>query len=313
MHTVAGQQIRFINVPNTAPTDHATGTKCRPDFAAVVERFQSHLPFETLSDPPKSYRRINKKRLELGEVPWSLLETIGEIGPKGTPKVDSLHQSISYTAYLLQARPNLIAVVGLHVDGHSKTFKIIFCDANYAYHTDSTKWNSSMAQFLLYGYITYLYRPYKDPTIERVIQTQGDYAIKQKTVDVTFTITTPSETYHNCPVYLVGNAFGRRTTVFSTTKGNMIKEQYTDIDRRFREGPILDYVHHSEPFPGVVRISGHEEVDLGKGTPKGKIKTRLVMLDQGVPFVEAKTPLEALMIAYDLLEGDVPHEKYSLC
>jgi len=305
------------------PADHATGTNCRPDFTAVVEQPQSRLSFETLSDPPKSYTRVKKKRLEPGEIPWSLLETTGEIRSKGTSEVDSLHQSISYTAYLLQMRPDLIAVVGIHVDNQSKTFKIIFCNANCAHHTESIKWGSSTARPLLYAYITHLYRPYTDPTIERIIRTlrtQKDPGIEndiqdknKKIVDVTFTITTPSQKYDNCRIYPVGNAFERRTTVFRTAKGDIIKEQYIDIDRRFREGPILGHVHHSGTFPGVVRISSHEEVDLSKGIPKGKIKTRLVMLDQGVPFVEAKTPLEALTVAYDLLEGNAPRRKHSFC
>jgi hypothetical protein len=98
----------------------------------------------------------------------------------------------------------------------------------------------------------------------------------------------------------------------------VIKEQYIEASRRFKEGPILKKIHVNGdfPFPGVVRLDHHEDVKNDdreisveeeskgtKGTPK-RVKTRLVLKDRGTPLEKVETMRELLMGVYDLLEGE---------
>lgn len=235
---------------------------------------------------------VFKPHSEVSQFHWSQLETTGEIKSKGNSPETSLMQEISYTVHLLQARPDLISVLGIFVDDND--FSLIFCSADGAYHTKFLKWTDSSAQALLCAWIVRLYQPFKDTSIERVIDS-----------NVTFNVTSGSDKYLRCRIHIVGNPFGRRTVVFSTPGGNVfIKDQFVGDERRFKEGSILENVHESAQFPGIVRIEEPSGVDLGNAILEGRTKTRLVMLDGGSPFMEIKTPREALMIAYDLLEGN---------
>jgi len=107
----------------------------------------------------------------------------------------------------------------------------------------------------------------------------------------------------------------------------VIKEQYIEPSRRFREGPILNKIHEDKYFPGVVRLHHHEEVKNddqeisleseveglglkleseveGLGLKAKRVKTRLVLKDRGTPLEKVGTMRELLMGVYDLLEGE---------
>ena len=100
----------------------------------------------------------------------------------------------------------------------------------------------------------------------------------------------------------------------------VIKEQYIEPSRRFKEGPILEKIHEDGDFPGVVRLGYYEDVknngqeicveeskepESKEPQPKAKrVKTRLVLKDRGTPLEEVGTMRELLMGVYDLLEGE---------
>jgi hypothetical protein len=92
----------------------------------------------------------------------------------------------------------------------------------------------------------------------------------------------------------------------------VIKEQYVQISRRFKEGLILEKIHQPDDFPGVVRLKHHEivmndgqEICVEFGSPEAKrVKIRLVLKDRGTPLEKVETMRELLMGVYDLLEGE---------
>lgn len=201
-------------------------------------------------------------------------------------------QAISSSTYLLQARPDLTSVLGIWTDGDD--FSLILCNANRAYHTQSLKLTHKKSSLLLCAWVERLYQPFKDMSIERVVNSS-----------VIFDVTSSHQKYLGCHIHLVGHPFGRRTIVFSEPGSSVfIKDQFISTGRRFKEGRILKDIHTPADFPGVVRIKEYGEPDLDEAALEGKVKTRLVMSDGGSPFMEIKTPQEVLMIAYDLLEGN---------
>ena len=97
----------------------------------------------------------------------------------------------------------------------------------------------------------------------------------------------------------------------------MIKEQYIKTARRFNEGALLEKVHREKKnFPGVVRAGWDGPVKVGEkdlvveledpvtGETSKRKKTRMVLLDKGGSIMDAKTPREALVAMYDLLESE---------
>jgi hypothetical protein len=230
---------------------------------------------------------------------WSALEATGEL-LSGTDKQASRTKSAAYTSYLLQARPDMVAVQGIYVD--SSSFRLVVSNACGAFHTDDLKWKPRPSRLLLCAWIQRLYEPLVDPSI--TVNMKGNKA-------PTFNIKLPETDYLNCKIYSVGTAFGRRTIVFTCPKPKVvIKEQYIETTRRFEEGSILTKIHENGTVPGVVRpgwfgsVQASENELIVEGRKSKRKKTRVVLLDKVPSIMDAKTPREVLVAMYDLLESE---------
>ncbi|KAG8764634.1 hypothetical protein FRC16_008322 [Serendipita sp. 398] len=112
-------------------------------------------------------------------------------------------------------------------------------------------------------------------------------------------------------VKFAGKALGRRTTIlFNSHNEVVLKEQYIDPDHRFLEWELLNKIHGTGVFPGVVRLK-EQDIGLVKRDTKnisveheGKIrcKSRICMKEKGIPLLKVKKLLIVLKVLYDLLE-----------
>jgi hypothetical protein len=236
------------------------------------------------------------------------VEATGEL-LSGKDKEVAHDKTVAYTSYLLQARPDKLEVRGIYVDCNS--FILTVSNACGAFTTGLLDWKSRPSRLLLCAWIERMYRPVVDPSITSKIEQGGP---------PTFTITLPEEggVYQDCTIQSTGSAFGRRTIIFDCPgqPGVIIKEQYIETPRGFQEGPILDKIHKDGIFPGVVRQRWHGPVTSENKrlvvqwkNPKThkiyeKMKTRIVLLDKGISIMDVKTPREALVALYDLLESE---------
>jgi hypothetical protein len=239
-----------------------------------------------------------------GLLHWSHLDATGEEESLGKSIEEREAQAGTYTAYHMQARPDLVSVPGILV-GKSH-FKLFFSNACRIYRTCAIKWNDAHAQNLLYGWMWRLYHPECDPSI----------TVDVKTSTPNFTVVTANNQKHTqLVVFHAGESIGRRTIVLKSLDPDssiVIKEQFIETGRRFEEGPILGKIHEGGRFPGVVRLDEHaypqkdnQNISVSSGLPMvTRQKTRLVLKDKGPRLADAKTLRELLMGIYDLLESE---------
>jgi hypothetical protein len=257
--------------------------------------------------------RASARRIYSDHIHWSHLEATGE-EDSGKARNEGQAQAGAYTDFHLQARPDLVSVVGIFVSVSS--FTLFFSNACRVYHTPALGWTHADARKLLYAWMWRLYNPELDPSI---------------TVDMTtsklptFTVTTKDETHDQLGVLRAGEGIGRRTIILAAPQRHprsniVIKEQYIEAGRRFKEGPILKKIHAGGRFPGVVRLdhceyvkNGDQSISVEHQTKKGnvattvtRLKSRVVLKDRGTRLADVKTPQEFLMGIYDLLESESP-------
>ena len=141
-----------------------------------------------------------------------------------------------------------------------------------------------------------------DPTIQR--ENNGTFQIK-----------IGKETHRGC-TQAWSPALGRWTMIFKTRKSDhVIKTQYLRSDADMTEAKLLTTIHSSGWMPGVVRMHQHGWVKRDDKhyveCPSEDGRRRRVYLeleDGGDPFMGIKTPKEALIAIWDLLEGGTfPH------
>ena len=227
---------------------------------------------------------------------WDELESVVEFVSKGTTVGKGTQQGVAYTSYLLQQRPDRVAVCGLYIS--LTRFSLVLVDAANVYST-TLHWDDEQARELLLRVLYYVNVPPQsmiDPTVTR-------------NTDRTFTVKTKAQTYKRCILQSCGHPIGRRTVIFRCD-GVVIKEQYQRAAAANLEKTILDRVHKDGEMPGVVRVESFELVERDDGTSvkcgmdkwKRK-KVRFVLQDEGTPFMEITTPYEALVTVWDALEG----------
>ena len=111
-----------------------------------------------------------------------------------------------------------------------------------------------------------------------------------------------------------GDAWGRRTTVFSVTDPSgqhaVIKEYYWHQKRRFEESNLLAFVHADGDVPGVVRMICCEDVvvdgrriECGAEGDSLRMKKRMALYDYGYSLLTARSVNALLRGFYDALEG----------
>jgi hypothetical protein len=310
---------------NTPPKDHATGTRCRPDFVAIrIPASGGDAPKRVTLEEKVIPAKPTEPKNATTKLTWSQLEATGEI--RSTNESNAIGQAASYTLYLLQARPDLVSVLGIYFDPASDPkkddhFLPFFTDAwNIIRPENSINVKASAAKDLLVAWIRRLYKPERSLNIDRI----GDFPRKP-----TFTIEAGyPQAFSDCEIVSVGTG-RRRSTIFANDEV-VIKSQYLDTGRRFEESRILDHIHKTE-FPGVVRVlpvppvQGPATVETesnasvlrgstvivkeGGSSHRGDneiLHTLLVLKDNVLrPFMNAETPLDALIAIYDLLEGNI--------
>ena len=236
-------------------------------------------------------------------VSWVEMEAVVEFHSVGLTTLEGTKQGVAYTSYLLQQRPDRVAVIGLYIS--SRDFSLILVDATDVYYT-TLLWDSESARKLLLRVLYYINDPPEsmmDPTI-----------INKK--DGTFTINDNGEDYEGCTLLSCGHPIGRRTVVFRTGifSAPVVKEQYLRLPAAGAEIPeatILGVVHGCEEMPGVVRVLKSGYVKRANGTSiecgkdgRRRQKVRIVLQDTGDLFMTIRTPYEALVTAWDALESE---------
>jgi len=260
-----------------APLDHPTRTICCPDIVAV-----------------RNYETPSRKLY------WSHVEATGE-EDSGNSVAYADAQAGSYTTYHLQARPDLVSVVGIFVKASS--FKLFLSNACQVYHTRDIKWTSDMAPRILSAWMWRLYNPEVDSTI----------TVNLKASPPTFTI----GKYDQLIVLRAGESIGRRTMILAQDDPRssiVIKEQYIEDSCRSNEETLLGQIHEDGRFPGIVRLEHfeyvtHEDnrISVQHRTDESTVtryKIRLVLKDRGVGMMDVITPRVLLMGMYDVLESE---------
>jgi hypothetical protein len=224
----------------------------------------------------------------------------------GTPEIHGIHQAIAYTAYLLEQRPDRVAVFGLYI--WDKCFSLILVDATNVYYTTGS-WGEESERELLFRVLYYV----NDPPASVI-----DPTITNKK-DGTFSIKVGDDGHPDCEILFCQHPIGRRTVTFLNRNNDsfpIIKEQYlrcraTATEAEVLEESILNRIHEPDEVPGVVRVGwcglvkrpDQSSVECGEGDWKRQ-KARLVLLDAGIPFMEINNPYDALVTAWDALEGE---------
>jgi hypothetical protein len=229
-------------------------------------------------------------------VAWVDLETVVTYYSQGKSVDDNIKQAVAYTGYLLAARPDRVAILGLHIG--LEGFAVILVNPTRVYRTDQIPWNKPQTNTLLLRALYYLGDPpssMTDPTIHR-----DD--------DGTFQITVGKNVHNRCQ-QLSYPALGRWTTVFKAP-GCVLKLQYLRSADKISEGEILKNIHADGVVPGVVRIGWYDWVkhsdgaNVGFPTENGRWqRVCLKLRDTGDPFMGIDTPYDALIVIWDLLEG----------
>jgi len=226
----------------------------------------------------------------------------------------------------LQARPDRISVQGFYAD--AKGVVLIISSASGVRMSPNLNLKDAQHYRLIYGFVQRLYDPLPamlDPTVKRRM---GD---SFWVFDITLTIykspsvecagDTPAiEKLVECAGYTIEKALGfvgRRTHIFvnidnpASLNGvaiTVIKDQYCRQDHRFNEAEVLQHIHKGVEVPGVVHMVHSEDVKRDDGIPVcsgDRYKRRIGLAEYGKPFMDLKTPLEALKAIYDLLESEL--------
>jgi hypothetical protein len=78
-------------------------------------------------------------------------------------------------------------------------------------------------------------------------------------------------------------------------------------NHRFDEVQIIRHIHEYKDIPGVVHIAHSQAILRDDHSPVcsgDRHKTRVCLSEYGKPFMDLKTPLEVLIVIYDLLESE---------
>ncbi|KIM23841.1 hypothetical protein M408DRAFT_27546 [Serendipita vermifera MAFF 305830] len=285
--------VKFISLEDKVLDDNASDTSwkyavpktCHPDIVAIRE-----YPSEKPSGSPSF---------------WSHFEAIGVASPdrKGDPNA----HTAAYVVHHLSARPDYVSTLGILV--RPSSFKLFFVNSCRVYRTSGIKWGDAhVAPRVLLAWFWRLYHPEVESSIT------PNYGMNPPTFDVDVA---GFRLIHNVTILFTGDPFDRRTTIMKSVDPDtgstiVIKEQYLYVGDVAKEGHILDKIHSTGCFPGIIRVLAHgsvlnggQEVIVRHERPSkdyAERKVRIVLGDSGEGFMKAKTPKEALMVMYDLLE-----------
>ncbi|OBZ76719.1 hypothetical protein A0H81_03221 [Grifola frondosa] len=218
----------------------------KPDLIGVYEPTQQY----SLAAP-------HNGRMDYKSVPYHLTQTLVEAKPTTE---DGRAQAASYAWQHLQARPDHPGVYVL--TAKPQYYQVVWSDPSGTVASARTPWNNLR---LLACYIYSLYCPPDDHVLHDLsIDVEG--AGGDPFAAPEWTITSGGHIYEHCHIKFVGQAWGRRTTVFETPKSMeefaIIKEYYRDDKRRYEEDKLIEEIHSEGLFPGVVRLISTETVTI---------------------------------------------------
>ncbi|KAI0634259.1 hypothetical protein C8Q77DRAFT_1194184 [Trametes polyzona] len=245
------------------------------------------------------------------KIPYHRLETVVEAKPKhktGGP------QCASYLYRLQQARPDRPGAYGLYV--RPKFYQIFYSNPVGTKASKQIPWHNDKGELnldVLCKYVYSLYDPLKDlflydPSVKWV------EPLDQALGPPSWTITVGDDVYEGAAIEFIGNAWGRRTTVFRVERDGfppiIIKEGYVESGRRYEESALLNHAHAPGFLPGVVRVVSAEDVQLDGRTiafqdPSSQVtktKRRVVLADTGVDLEHARSVNDLMKTFYDVLE-----------
>ncbi|KAF8149829.1 hypothetical protein B0H34DRAFT_862560 [Crassisporium funariophilum] len=281
-------QIYFHDVRNRKLLQHSTETNCRPDSVAVRSR-------------------------DNNEIHWSDVEAAIKIHSKGTNLTDGPLQAMSYAYYLLQARPDRVAVQGMYVDEGGVTLFLVSCTE--IKRTQRLSLTTLANVRLLYAFVKQLYDPLPlmvDPTI-RMRKKDGE---KPRLFNIELKIPgLPPTICEGYRIFDCAPTRGQRTHIFVNLENPtivedqhvlVIKDQYRLGDHRFSEKDVINHIHSDGEVPGIVCIVYAKQVYRANGSVVSfgcREKTRICMVNYGSHMMGVKTPKAALMMIYDLLKA----------
>ena len=293
--------LTFIPTGTIAPVGHPSRTRCRPDLVAVRQNTDTEsTPRPTPMLPASDVTASDAVRAPTS-VRWHDLESVVAFYSKGKSVAANIEQALAYTGYLLAARPDRVAMLGLYLGPTG--FVVLLSNPSGAFRTALIPWDQQSINPLLAKVVNFIEHPPKSMVDATTVWKDNN----------TFDITIGTRVYRGCKLAW-SPARGRWTSVFKTG-GEVIKSQYRNCTSE-PEAVVLEHIHTPYAFPGVVRVGEYGWVKRADGsfveyTWKGQRRRKVVMAlkDEGIPFMEIQTPYEALATIWDLLEGEpsLPH------
>ena len=324
--------VRFIDQHSITPQGHSMATQSRPDLVAVHDLLDRQAPQPSNADdpnspsplspplssppPPPSDRNVPPGASECKKwvaTSWANLESVVEFSSLGSSRKAGTEHAIGYSGYLFRARPDRVAVLGFFISG--RDFSLILVDATGVFFT-TLLWEDEPSRTLLLRVLYYIKKPPASMIDSTMKHTQdGAYIIDKKSPGYKLRWT--------------GHPIGRRTVIYMRDDDagdagdveKVCKDQFIHCaategmgkGKGKGKGEILEktILDRIDGIPGVVRASwcgwikrdDSSRVVCGSDLEKCQ-RIQLPLKDKGTPFMEVTNPYDALVIIWDLLEGD---------
>jgi len=117
--------------------------------------------------------------------------------------------------------------------------------------------------------------------------------------------------FKDCTLGTGGYPFGHRTNIFVTKEMSgdspvrLIKEQRIRSTVQWTEKEILDTIHRSGTYPGVVQVKFFDQYS----TSTGQYKTRIGLLDKETNFMDIDAPWKVIYVAETQLHVGLTWDK----
>lgn len=252
-----------------------------------------------------------------GSIPYHRASTLIEIKPYSR---NGALQSISYTWYHLQARPDRPGVYCL--SANPRFYQISWVDSSGPVTSPRYDWKND-SRYQLDPLLDYLYSLYVSPSGHIAKDPSITVRRVESSPDAPWDIRGGGSLYQGCKILSFSPPWGIATTVFEHVEDGrttIIKDYYRDNQRRFQEESLLAQIHAQGVMPGVVRLVSHEEVmadgqmitavrSARSAATKGDaytdrwVKMRLIFSSVGKKLSGVSNLRELLMVFFDLNES----------
>ncbi|KAK0439669.1 hypothetical protein EV421DRAFT_847299 [Armillaria borealis] len=205
---------------------------------------------------------------------------------------------MTYAASHNLARPNRPGCLAVSVSPRS--YQIAWSDPSGGYVSETVDWESKKGEILL-GFIYSLYIPSAlstvvDPTITLVDPTTSRTP--------RWNIHLKGKVYKECRISFVGEVHSRQTVIFwheSNGCVRIIKDQYTDKRRRFKEPDLYEKL---DGVAGWVTVADSGDVGVVVGNGKSAREKKRLIMGSGRDALSKATSVKTfLMSMYDILEA----------